>query len=75
MRDRGQGAARDSPRCLTAAGTKTKSEERTMVKDSKTVNIFSTKIVCFTFQVFDSQSIIFANLFSPKKAGQLVAGQ
>lgn len=46
-----------------------------MVKDSKTVNIFSTKIVCFTFQVFDNQSIIFANLFSPKKAGQLVAGQ
>lgn len=46
-----------------------------MVKDSKTVNVFSTKIVCFTFQVFDSQSIIFANLFSPEKAGQLVAGQ
>lgn len=39
-----------------------------MVKDSKTVHIFSTKIVCFTFQVFDSQSIIFANLFSPKES-------
>lgn len=78
-RDRGQGADRDSPRCLTAPGMKTKNWRRT-IKNPKVFGwgffSFLKNLFCFSPHswCFLWINIVVAVPLSLKNAGQLVVG-